>query len=151
VDDPRIRKQAKEIVAGEKNPAQIARRLRAWIQEHMKARTNIGVIRSATDVLESREGVCRDYATLFAALARAAGVPTRLCAGIVFFKGAFYYHAWNECRVGSAESPWVPFDATLAQDFVDATHIKFSQGDPTAMLQAARVIGQLKAEILEYR
>ena len=28
---------------------------------------------------------------------------------------------------------------------------KFAQGDPTAMFQAVRVVGQLKAEILEYR
>ena len=34
---------------------------------------------------------------------------------------------------------------------VDATHLKFAQGDPTAMFQAVRVVGQLKAEILEYR
>jgi transglutaminase-like putative cysteine protease len=151
VDDPRIRKQAAEIAAGEKDALIIARRVRAWVHGHMKAQTNIGVIRSATNVLESGEGVCRDYATLFAALARAAGVPTRLCAGIVFFKEGFYYHAWNECRVGGPDGPWVPFDSTLPDDFVDATHIKFSEGDPTSMFQAVRVVGQLKAEILEYR
>jgi hypothetical protein len=34
---------------------------------------------------------------------------------------------------------------------VDATHIKFAQGDATNMFHAVRVVGQLKAEILEYR
>jgi hypothetical protein len=34
---------------------------------------------------------------------------------------------------------------------IDATHRKFAQGDPTAMFQAVRVVGQLKAEVLEYR
>jgi len=45
---------------------------------------------------------------------------------------------------------WVAFDATLPTDFVDATHLKFAQGDPTAMFQAIRVVGQLKAEVLDY-
>jgi Transglutaminase-like superfamily len=151
VDDARIRRQAAEIAAGEKDPAVIARKVRDWVHEHMKAQTNIGVIRSATDVLKSGEGVCRDYATLFAALARAAGVPTRLCAGIVFFKEAFYYHAWDECRIGGPDAPWVALDSTLPDDFVDATHIKFAEGNPTDMFQTVRVVGQLKAEILEYR
>jgi hypothetical protein len=34
---------------------------------------------------------------------------------------------------------------------VDATHIKFAQGNATDMSNAVRVVGQLKAEILEYR
>ena len=83
--------------------------------------------------------------------ARASGVPTRLCAGIIYFKDAFYYHAWNECQIGGPESPWIVIDSTLPTDFVDATHIKFAEGDPTDMFQAVRVVGQLKAEILEYR
>jgi hypothetical protein len=44
-----------------------------------------------------------------------------------------------------------PFNATPLTDFVDATHIKFAQGDPTAMFGAVRVVGKLKAEVLEYR
>ena len=32
-----------------------------------------------------------------------------------------------------------------------APSLKFAQGDPTAMFQAVRVVGQLKAEVLEYR
>src|SRR5947209_1869987 len=81
-----------------------------------------------------RRRVCLDYATLYAALARAAGVPTRLCAGIVYAQGKFYYHAWAESYVGQ----WVAFDPTLYDPeqpvaYVDATHIKFAQGDVTGM------------------
>ena len=47
--------------------------------------------------------------------------------------------------------PTLAFDATLSTDFVDATHLRFAEGDPAAMFQAVRVIGQLKAEVLEYR
>jgi transglutaminase-like putative cysteine protease len=147
VDDPRIRKQAREISGDATEPLEKARRIRAWVFGRMKPKMDIGIVRSATDVLEHPFGVCRDYAVLFTALARAAEVPARICGGIVYMKGGFFYHAWAEVGGGS----WVAFDPTLPTDFVDATHIKFSQGDATAMFQAVRVVGQLKAEVLEYR
>jgi hypothetical protein len=86
----------------------------------------------------------------YTALARAAGIPARICSGIVYFRDSFFYHAWAEIEPRPG-AEWVAFDATLPTDFVDATHIKFAQGDPTAMFQAVRVVGQLKAEVLEYR
>jgi transglutaminase-like putative cysteine protease len=150
VDDPRIQKQAQEIVGDTTDSLEKARRIRAWVYDHMKPKMDIGLIRSATDVLQHPVGVCRDYATLFTALARAAGLPTRVCGGIVYFKDGFFYHAWAEVQP-SPSAEWIPFDATLPTDFVDATHIKFAQGDATAMFGAVRVVGQLKAEVLEYR
>ena len=33
---------------------------------------------------------------------------------------------------------------TQDQDFVDATHVKFSQGDVTEMFNVARVVGRIK-------
>ena len=113
---------------------------------------SIGVPRSASDILNRRRGVCRDYATLFAALARSAGIPTRLCAGVVYadMNGtpAFFYHAWDECYVGS----WVAidptlYDASLGINYVDATHIKFAQGEVTEMYDAVSVVGKLKISI----
>jgi Transglutaminase-like superfamily len=151
VNDPRIRERARQIVGTETDPARKAAKIRAWVHGEMKPKTNIGVLRSATDILSTPEGVCRDYAILFASLARAAGVPTRLCGGIVYFQGSFFYHAWNECLLDPSHTAWRAYDSTLPTDFVDATHIKFAQGDATDMFNAVRVVGQLKAEILEYR
>jgi len=94
-------------------------------------------------VIKSKRGVCRDYGILFAALARSAGIPSRIAAGLLYTDGAFYYHVWTECYVGE----WVPFDATLPTDFVDATHIKLAEGDAPTMFGLAKVIGSLKAEI----
>ncbi len=91
-------------------------------------------------------GVCRDYAILFAALARNRGIPAKVVAGLTCVDGSFYYHAWVECFVGE----WVPFDATLPTDFVDATHIKLAEGDATSMFGMAKVIGSLKAKIISY-
>lgn len=151
VEDARIRKKAREIVGDETDPLKKAAKIRAWVHATMATDASIGVPRSAVDVLATPKGVCRDYAVLFAALARAAGVPTRVVGGIVYFNDGFFYHAWNECLVDPARGEWRAFDATLSTDFVDATHIKFSQGDATEMFQAVRVVGRLQAEILEYR
>lgn len=135
--------KAAEIVGDEKNAYEACSRLRSWVFQNMRTRADVGISRPASDVLKSREGVCRDYAILLAAFARSLGIPARIAAGLTFTNGAFYYHAWVECWVGE----WVPFDATLATDFVDATHIKLAQGQTSSMFGLARVIGGLKAQV----
>ncbi len=147
MDRAEIRDLARRLRDPKRDAARTAARIRAWIHEHMTPDYGIGTPRSACDILARRRGVCRDYATLFTAVARAAGVPTKAVGGIVYADGRFYYHAWVECWVGS----WTAYDATLATDFVDATHVKFSQGDPTDMMQVFRVIGKLTAKVVSYR
>ncbi len=145
-DAPEITEKAKMIVGGEKNAYKAAAKIRAWVTVEMKPQADIGIARPSLDVLKNRVGVCRDYAVLFAALARAAGIPTKIVAGIEYMNGNFYYHAWAESWVGQ----WVPFDATFRSDFVDATHIKLAEGDATDMFQMAPVFGSLKAEIVKH-
>ncbi len=142
-----IVRNAAEIVGNETNSYRVCSKIRAWIYGNLKVDAKIGITRSGSDVLKSKVGVCRDYAILFASLARAAKIPTKVVSGLIYTDGAFYYHAWVECYVGK----WVPFDATLASDFVDATHIKLAEGDATTMFSLARVIGSLKVEVKEAR
>lgn len=143
-EDADIQKIAKQLRGSETNGYSVAKRIRQWVFGYMTPDASIGVPRSCIDVYKRRKGVCRDYATLFAGVARAAGIPTRVCGGIVYGNGKFYYHAWAECWLGT----WVPFDATLPTDFVDATHIKFAQGDVTDMYNVAGIVGRVKVRIL---
>jgi len=138
---------AKRIAGDEKNACAVVSRLRAWVNSNIVPKGDIGIVRSSVDVLHAKTGVCRDYAVLYTALARAAEVPTKLVAGLVYWKGGFYYHAWAESFVGE----WIPVDATLPTDFVDATHIKLAEGDATAMFDMVKTMGTLKAEILEFQ
>ncbi|MCE5199512.1 MAG: transglutaminase domain-containing protein [Armatimonadota bacterium] len=142
-----VKSKAKEIVGDEANAYVACTKIRKWVFENMTVRGDIGITRSASDVLKSKVGVCRDYGILTAALARAAGIPAKIAAGLLYTNGGFYYHVWVECYVGE----WVPFDATLNTDFVDATHIKLAEGDATSMFGLASVIGNLKAEIKDYK
>ncbi len=151
-DSAELRSTAVRICGSEKNSYSAALLIRDWVHQNMTPDASIGVPRSATDVFTRRRGVCRDYATLFAALARCAGIPTRLCAGVVFGEvsstPAFYYHAWDEIWVGKwvAVDPTL-YDASLGIDYVDATHIKLAQGDVTDMFDAVTVIGRLKISL----
>lgn len=146
-DVPAVSKRSTEIVDDESNAYLACSRIRQWIFSNLRANSGIGVPRSASDVLKSKMGVCRDYAILFAALARSAHIPAKVVSGLLYTDGAFYYHAWVECYVGK----WVPFDATLPTDIVDATHIKLAEGDATSMFGLAKVIGSLKAEVKDYK
>ena len=145
--NPEIAAAAKEIVGDEKNAYAVVSRLRAWVHGNMQSKGNIGIVRSSVDVLHAKTGVCRDYAVLYAALARSAGIPTKLVSGLVYWKDGFYYHAWADSFVGE----WIPVDPTLPTDFVDATHIKLAEGEATAMFGAVKSMGALKAEIVEFK
>jgi hypothetical protein len=144
--DSQIQAVAKQVKGSEKNAFKVATALSAWVHKHMKPDYTIGVPRSCAEVLRKNRGVCRDYATLMAGLARAAGIPTRLAGGIVYAEGKFFYHAWVECWVGD----WIAFDPTQNGAPVDATHVKFSQGDVTDMYRFADHVGRIRVANLEY-
>lgn len=152
IDSPGIRAMAKKLRGGDSNAARVVLKLRDWVSANMTPDMTIGVPRTATNIFGRRRGVCRDYATLYTALARAAGIPTRLCSGIVYADGVggssapgrFFYHAWAESYVGK----WIAVDPTLNNPadplpYVDATHIKFAQGDVARMYDVVGVIGKL--------
>ena len=145
--NPQIISTAREIVGDEKNAYKAVALLHDWVESSMETRGDIGVMRSAVDILGAKEGVCRDYAVLYTSLARAAGIPTKFVTGLIYFKGGFYYHAWAESFVGE----WIPVDATLPGIFVDATHIKLAEGDTSAIFDAIKAVGNLKAEVVAFQ
>ncbi len=54
---------------------------------------------SAREVLRTKVGDCNEHTALYVALARALGIPARIDVGLVFVRGAFYYHAWPEVYI----------------------------------------------------
>lgn len=148
LDNSEIAETAKQIKGDDTNLYSIAVKIRNWVSSNMIPDPSISVPRTASDIFANRKGVCRDYSTLFTALARSAGVPTRLCGGIVYAEGRFFYHAWAECFVGE----WVVFDPTLYNplkpvEYVDATHIKFAQGDVMQMFKVVAIVGKLQIKV----
>ena len=146
VNDPRIQKLARDIGGGEKDSWKASRKLSAWVYDNLTKKMTVS-IPSALDVLESKEGDCNEHATLFCALARAAGIPCRIAAGVVESDGAFYYHAWDLVYVGR----WVAVDPTFGQDIADATHIKLIEGGLEKQVDLVSVMGRLRIDVLEVR
>jgi hypothetical protein len=143
---PKIVAQAQEIVGDADDPWERALRIYEWVYQHIN-KTAVMSLPSALDVLETKEGDCNEHTVLFAALARAAGVPARIAIGVVWSDEleGFYYHAWPEVYVGR----WTWMDPTLGQPVADATHIKLLAGSIEAWTQLVAYLGQLHIEVLE--
>lgn len=144
--DPKIVSMSKEIVRDEKDALKKARLLYVWVYRNIR-KTPAITIPMATEVLKSRRGDCNEHTTLYTALARAAGIPTRIALGLTYKDGYFYYHAWPEIFVGQ----WIAIDPTLGQFPSDASHIRITTGDIDKQMQILAVIGKIKIEGLEYR
>jgi transglutaminase-like putative cysteine protease len=104
--------------------------LMTQINEHMtfdEDPTNSGT--SAAEAFVLKRGVCQDYAHIFIACARAAGVPARFVSGhFLRSDGAVQQqagHAWAEAFV--ANLGWVGFDAANCICTTDA-HARVALG-----------------------
>ena len=144
VDHPRIRATASTILSGETDARRAAERLREWVYGALEKRP-VASIPNAVQVLEARAGDCNEHAVLFAALARAAGLPTRVEAGVVYANGSFLYHAWDAVWLGAG---WVTVDPTFDQMPADATHVELIQGGPETHGALLTVIGKLSIDVL---
>jgi hypothetical protein len=145
--DPAIRRLAETLAGGAPTAeARIARILR-WLDENIE-KAPIDAF-SALDVLKQRKAECQGHAYLYTALARAAGLPTRVASGLVYseqFQG-FLYHSWAESLVGAR---WQAVDPIFGQRAADATHIKLVEGEDLAdLMPLTASVGKLALRVLE--
>ena len=142
-DDIRIQTLAQEITGGQITAMEKVRQLVAWVHQHIDKRPVLS-LPDALSTLENRVGDCNEHAVLLAALARAAGIPCRLEAGLVYLEGRFYYHAWNLVYLGR----WITVDAVYNQVPADVSHIRLVTGSPSKQLDLMGIIGKLKLKII---
>ena len=145
-DHERIRSVVRSILgeAPPSTPLAKSRLLMDWIQRHIEKRPVLSMP-DALSTLENRMGDCNEHAMLFAAMARSAGIPARVEAGLVYMKGKFYYHAWNLLFLGR----WVTADALFGQLPADVTHLRLVTGSMQQQLDLVAVIGNITIEILD--
>ena len=112
---------------------------------------------TALETARQKAGDCTEHAVLAAALARAAGIPSRVVIGMAYadaFCGLggkqFLYHMWTEVYVGE----WLPIDPALGAH--DATHIALGRSNldrPGAMLEVSAPVplflGTTQIEVVE--
>ena len=140
-----IREKAREIIGEENDPWRRVKKLNEWVYRHIKKQPSL-TIPSALEVLKTREGDCNEHTTLFTALARSLGIPTRVAVGLVYLRGYFFYHAWPEVFV----ERWISLDPTLGEEIANATHVKLAEGGIEAQTAIMRFIGNIKIEVLGY-
>jgi transglutaminase-like putative cysteine protease len=145
-DNQRIRDQVLEILKDkpDASPLTRARMLLDWVHTHIKKRPVLS-LPDALSTLENRVGDCNEHAVLLAALARAAGIPTRIEAGLVYLKGRFYYHAWNLMYLGK----WITADSLFGQLPADVSHLRFATGSPEQQLDLMGIIGKVQLTIIQ--
>ena len=124
VVNDRIKALSASIVGGETNPILAARKIYDWTfknidywvkdPDHLKA----SPVGSTEYCMMSKTGNCTDFHSLFASLAMAAGLPTRLVYGSLLkpslngIEVDASYHCWVQFY--APQTGWVPLDASLA-------------------------------------
>lgn len=136
-EDERIAATAAQIVGAETSARAAATSICQWVSDYIEP-VMIAETLSGPQVLERRVGKCTEYTTLYASLARAAGIPTRVVLGQRRFAGergdTWGGHMWNEVFVGE----WIPVDASVNEVGGSLDLVKFVHSDTVAGTQPLR-------------
>ena len=150
-DNSALIELAGKIRNKEKNSYKVAINLAKWVFKNLKKQGSPSYS-TALGALKQRRGDCSEHSVLFAALLRAAGIPSRVVFGMAYKKGGFFVHMWTEVFVGK----WVSIDAHWGQGNSDVGHIALRKSSLKSvkdlseiMKDATSIGGRLRAEILK--
>ncbi|MDR1611544.1 MAG: transglutaminase-like domain-containing protein [Planctomycetota bacterium] len=96
----------------EQNVLKVISYLAGWINQTVVFAPDASSAASVPDVLADRRGNSLDHALLFATMARALGIPTRLCQGFLARPGLAVHHVWAEAWINGG---WIPVDTTVSR------------------------------------
>jgi hypothetical protein len=143
---PQIASLAREIAGQTAAPRAQVEAIVGWIQRNIQ-RQAVDAF-SALDVLKTRKAECQGHSYLYAALARALGIPTRVVNGLVYSEEhrGFLYHTWTESWL---DGRWQALDPTFGQIPADATHLKLMEGEtPAELIPLLGYLGRTRARVL---
>jgi hypothetical protein len=148
--DPGIRSEASAAVLGVADARTRAERLTRRVNGMLEKKPTVS-LPSAREVLRTKIGDCNEHTALYVAMARSIGIPARIAVGLVYTRGAFFYHAWPEVYLdeGGGRGQWLPVDPTLNQFPADATHVRLARGGLDRQAAILPLIGRLKITILD--
>ena len=96
----------------------------AYVNKNLKYDLSyFGKLLTIEQILQTKSGVCSEFATLFNALARVAKIPSSIVHGYAFGEyDKFDSHAWNMIYV---DGNWIYVDPTwnLSSGVVSSSHI----------------------------
>jgi transglutaminase-like putative cysteine protease len=148
-DDPEIRAEAAKAVRSVTAVRARAEALTRYVNGLLEKKPTVS-IPSAREVLRTKVGDCNEHTALYVAMARALGIPARISVGLVFVRGAFYYHAWPEVYLDEGgRGFWLPVDPTLNEFPADATHVRLARGGLDKQTVILPLVGRLKMTVLD--
>ena len=149
-DAPEIRAEARKATADARTPRLRAERLVRHVHAILEKKPTVS-LPSALEVLKTRIGDCNEHTALYVAMARSLGLPARVAVGLVYLRGAFYYHAWPEVWVEESRGRglWLPVDPTLNQFPADATHVRLARGGLDRQAAILGLVGRARLEITD--
>ncbi len=112
----------------------VTQKILGWVYQNMQVEM-IPQTLVTEEILAGRKGKCAEYAILFAAMARAAGLPTKVALGERYQDGAWIGHMWNEVWLGE----WVAVDPSHGQSAPDALLLKFVDSPEVMGTQKVRM------------
>jgi len=113
-DDPAIVARVHELVGEEQRVWRIARLCHDHVVQRLKYQSTQGRMRGARHACVEGWGEAGEYAALFVALCRAAGVPARPLVGRSGLTGpSEAWHCWAEFMLPGGA--WVPVDTNASQ------------------------------------
>lgn len=149
VGHPDLVARAEAAVAGARGRPDAVARLVRSVSEALDRGASPGSVDALTALQQGR-GDCNEYAYALVALARTAGIPSRVVGGLVYLDGAhgpgLYPHAWAEVRYPGAR--WVGVDPALGQPVADAAHLPLGE---TGAEVALRTLSSRTVELRDVR
>ena len=149
-DDPAIQREAVLAAGAVVGARARAEALTRYVNGLLDKKPTVG-LPSAREVLRTKIGDCNEHTALYVAMARALGIPTRIAVGLVYMRGAFYYHAWPEVYLdeGDGRASWLSVDPTLNQFPADGTHVRLARGGLDRQAAILPLIGRLRMTVLD--
>jgi Transglutaminase-like superfamily len=146
--DPRIVAVAHELTQGKTDAVEAVKAICTWVSTNVEAAYFAETL-SGPEVLACRKGTCSEFAALFASLARAAGIPTRIVLGDRIIPGQWGGHMWNEVYVGR----WIPVDAGYNEVGKSFALLKFLDHDSVEGVKPLRLAlpASLEIRIIDHR
>ncbi len=159
VNSPIIRDMARAAAGGRSDAYRAAVEIERFVFARIQDKGLDLGFATAAETARQLSGDCTEHAVLTAALARAAGMPSRAVVGLSYggpmpgdTDPRFYYHMWTEVWVGE----WLPLDAALGAHNVTNLAIArsgLSGHESIFDLTNATLalMGRVDIEVLDYR